>query len=89
MIYVHIIVRRKTSTYLTERCLEFNFKSATWSYFNRGTADGVGGTLKQIADRIVANGNDVKDDADFYRLVKTQTNVKLFLVSEDERYYKI
>ena len=32
----------------------------------------------------MANGKDIKDEIDFYHLVKPETNIKLFLVTQDE-----
>lgn len=53
---------------------EEGFKFGTWSYLEsshgKGAADGIGGTLKRTADRLVATGSDIKDVSFLKKLKK-------------------
>jgi len=69
------------------------FERATWNFTESGhgksSADGVGGTVKRTADRLVAGGKDINDADAFYNNVsKELKNVQLFQVSgtDIERY---
>ena len=64
------------------------FKSVTWNFteasHRKGAPDGVGGALKNLADRLVAYGTDIPDaEALLYNLSK-QSSVKLFKVTEED-----
>ncbi|XP_045175680.2 uncharacterized protein LOC123536521 [Mercenaria mercenaria] len=67
----------------------FEFEIATWNFTESGhgksAADGVGGTVKRTADRLVATGTDIPDAKAFYENVgKHLENVQLFLIESDD-----
>ncbi|XP_042907124.1 uncharacterized protein [Parasteatoda tepidariorum] len=81
--------RQKNNFYLfSQRLFKYDFMRGTWSFFEsghgKGAADGIGGTLKRIADRIVACGTDITDVHQFIHCVRKSTEIKLFCVTEEE-----
>lgn len=62
-------------------------KSVTWNYSESGhgknAADGVGGTLKRIADDAVAQGKDVNDFCRFMEVLKLKLD-KIFVLPIEE-----
>jgi len=63
-------------------------KGGTWNFFEashgKGAPDGVGGTLKRTADKLVTNGRDIPDAHELYKaLTETSTTVKLFYVASE------
>lgn len=66
------------------------FERATWSFFptsnSKGAPDGIGGTVKRIADNLVMRGNDVTDGHTLFE--KVSNSLKgVHIVEEDmERY---
>lgn len=72
------------STELARRGLN----GGTWNFFEashgKGAPDGVGGTLKRTADKLVSNGRDIPDAYELYKaLTETSTTVKLFYVGSE------
>ncbi|KAJ3613562.1 hypothetical protein NHX12_019809 [Muraenolepis orangiensis] len=58
--------------------------SLSWRCHGKGAPDGIGGTLKWSADRIVRLGEDVPDAFTlFQKLWGLESTVELFFVSED------
>lgn len=81
--------KQKKNFYLFNKYVEkFKFQWCTWNFFEsghgKGAADGVGGMLKRVADRIISCGGDIADADDFFRQLKDKTKVKLYLISESE-----
>ncbi|XP_061892415.1 uncharacterized protein LOC133642309 [Entelurus aequoreus] len=65
------------------------FKDLSWNFFEashgKGAPDGIGGTLKRSADRIVRLGEDVPDAFTLFQKLKgLESTVQLFFVSEDD-----
>jgi len=64
------------------------FTSATWNYSEsgqgKGAADGIGGSLKRIADRLVAQGQDIPDPQSLYNPLKGKTITELFYVTPSD-----
>ncbi|WAR00131.1 hypothetical protein MAR_024503, partial [Mya arenaria] len=63
----------------------YGFESVTWNFTETGhgksVADGVGGTVKRTADRIVANGKDINDVTALFENVRGELkNVRLFTI---------
>ncbi|GAA6092441.1 uncharacterized protein LOC124051031 [Tachysurus ichikawai] len=63
-------------------------KGGSWNFFEashgKGAPDGVGGTLKRTADKLVTNSHDIPDAHELYKaLTETSTTVKLFYVSSE------
>lgn len=63
-------------------------QNLTWNYteagHGKGAPDGVGGTLKRTADRIVAEGKDVNTFDSLINVLKKEcTGIKLFPIDED------
>jgi hypothetical protein len=63
------------------------YKKVVWNFLEaahgKGAPDGVGGTLKRTADRLVAQGRDLSNAAGLYRALLSETNVKLFYIEEE------
>ncbi|KAG8246890.1 hypothetical protein J6590_074292, partial [Homalodisca vitripennis] len=82
----------RTLFYLFSRALRACFKNrkfATWNYgapgHGKGAPDGIGGSLKRTADRVVALGNDISDFRTFVEVLQTHTRrVRLAIVEEDD-----
>ncbi|CAH0547039.1 unnamed protein product [Brassicogethes aeneus] len=67
------------------------FKKLTWNFSEAGhgksSADGVGGSLKKMADLAVSHGNDIMCAKDFVHVLHAtnpQSKIKLFLIEENE-----
>lgn len=74
---------------LTKEPFKKVFKDISWHFFEashgKGAPDGVGGTLKRSADRIVRHGRDIPNaEVMFYKLKKTGT-----FVGEDDVQRKV
>lgn len=66
----------------------------TWNFFEanhgKGAPDGVGGTLKRSADRLVCMGEDIPDaEMLFLKLKRQESAVELFFVSENSVEAKV
>lgn len=63
------------------------FKTVTWNFteasHGKGAPDGVGGALKNLADRLVAYGTDIPNAAALLENLSSQSTVKLFKVTEE------
>ena len=72
---------------------QLGYKYATWSYFEaahgKNAADGIGGVLKRTLDRRVKGiwqtyGKDVSNAIEALTLLKQETNVNLYYVSDTD-----
>uniref|UniRef100_A0A2A4ISZ8 Uncharacterized protein n=1 Tax=Heliothis virescens TaxID=7102 RepID=A0A2A4ISZ8_HELVI len=65
-----------------------NISAATWNFtetaHGKGPADGVGAALKGAANNYVLKGNDIPDYQTFVQVVKTNCNVLVYEVSEQD-----
>jgi len=64
-------------------------RAATWDYMEaghgKGAPDGIGAVLKRTADRLVSSGRDMASaDVVFDALNSTESQIKLFFVTDDE-----
>ena len=64
------------------------FESVMWNYFEVGhgksVVDSVGGSLKQTADAAINQGTSITTAEKFYAVVGEETNIKLFLIVEED-----
>lgn len=79
--------RQKQNFYLFgTKLFENGFQLATWNFFEaahgKGAADGIGGVLKRVADRMVAHGADIMNSQQFFEQVQKETTIKLFLIDK-------
>ncbi len=89
--------RNKHHVLLSSYCArEAGFDTVTWNYFEAGhgksAADSVGGTLKRTAESAIGHGALITTAEEFYTVLSDKTNIKLFLVPEeniDEVFRKI
>ena len=93
---LHFISDGPTSQYRNKSCFYLastvpfmhGFKSVTWNYteasHGKGAPDGVGGALKNLADRIVAYGTSIPNADSLYDQLKVNSSVTLFKVSEEK-----
>ena len=82
--------KQKNNFYLiaTRFFEQYRFESLTWNFFEsghgKGAADGIGGSIKRLADHFVASGHDIIDASEFFEALKDRSKIKLFLVSKDD-----
>ncbi|XP_038124838.1 uncharacterized protein LOC119772465 [Cyprinodon tularosa] len=93
---IHFISDGPTSQYRNKSCFYLastvpfmhGFKSVTWNYteasHGKGAPDGVGGALKNLADRIVSYGTSIPNADSLYDQLKVNSSVTLFKVSEEK-----
>lgn len=72
-------------TYLRKFCT----MALTWNYsesgHGKGAPDGIGGTLKRTANRLVGEGTDIPNFREFVKVLSREvSNVKLFIVTKEE-----
>jgi len=67
---------------------EMGFTTATWNLFEashgKGAADAIGGVLKRTADNMVNQGTDIPDAVTLFKVLKKETKVELFYVSQED-----
>ena len=66
-----------------------NFKIATWNYSESGhgkaAADGIGGSLKRTADRLVAHGFDITDASVLFSALQTSSSeTELYMITDSD-----
>lgn len=84
--------RNRTIFYLLAHALEAfitKVKYATWNYsapgHGKGAVDGIGGSLKRLADSVVACGQDIKDFNSFVRVLQEKTRkIILYVISLED-----
>ncbi|KAJ8271071.1 hypothetical protein GJAV_G00122420 [Gymnothorax javanicus] len=81
--------RNKVSFYLVSTVpFMKGFQSVTWNFteasHGKGAPDGVGGALKNLADRLVAYGTNIPDAEALLHNLSEQSSVKLFKVTEED-----
>nr|XP_053618254.1 uncharacterized protein LOC128679821 [Plodia interpunctella] len=82
--------KQKNNFYLlaTRFFEQYRFESLTWNFFEsghgKGAADGIGGSIKRLADNFVASGHDITDAFEFYEALKDRSKIKVFLVEKDD-----
>ncbi|KAL2092912.1 hypothetical protein ACEWY4_012710 [Coilia grayii] len=93
---LHFISDGPTSQYRNRSCFYLastvpfmhGFKWVTWNYteasHGKGAPDGVGGALKNLADRIVSYGTSIPNAESLYDQLKANSSVTLFKVSEEK-----
>lgn len=87
--------RNKTMFYIISK-LYWNFPNlelVTWNFseagHGKGAADGVGGTVKRVADAAVAKGKDIDNIDDFMTIVaQSAENVKLEIINDYQIFEK-
>lgn len=69
-------------------CEVFGLNSATWNFTTPGhgksSADGVGGTVKNMCDRAVANKKDIKCAQDIVNLIENNSKIRMFLILDND-----
>lgn len=54
--------------------------------YGKGAPDGLGGTLKRMADSLVSKGTDIPDASELFSVLsKTDTAIKLFFLWKREQ----
>jgi len=81
--------RNRFNLYFLSRLPHFGpFTSATWNFsesgHGKGAADGIGGSLKRLADRLVAEGHNIPDPQSLYEILKGKTVTELFYITSDD-----
>lgn len=80
---------KKNSFLLSEVPLTLGFNRATWNYFptshGKGAPDGIRGTVKRTADRLVLHGNDITNGKEFFEKISNRLNgVQLHYIEDEE-----
>lgn len=70
-------------------CGEFQLERASWNFTSAGhgksAADGVGGTIKNMCDTYVSNGNNVLSAGDMLKVIKLKSStIEVFIVTEQQ-----
>lgn len=64
------------------------FMNVTWNFteasHEKGVPDGVGGALKNLADRIVSYGTSIPDADPLFEQLKLNSSVRLFKITEED-----
>ena len=81
--------RNKTAFYLASTVpFMRGFEYVTWNFseasHGKGAPDGIGGALKNLADRLVAYGTSIPDTKTLHDQLATHSSVRLYLGTEDE-----
>ncbi|XP_062386091.1 uncharacterized protein LOC134073124 [Sardina pilchardus] len=81
--------RNKTNFYLASTVpFMMGFQHVTWNFseasHGKGAPDGVGGALKNLADRIVAYGTSIPDVDTLHHQLDAQSSVHIFKITEDD-----
>lgn len=81
--------RQKKKFYLLNtRLFDLGFSFASWNFFEaghgKGSPDGVGGSVKRTADRILASGVNIPDASTLFKVLSaTDSRVKLFFTDSE------
>lgn len=74
--------------FLQQLAKDLDLKWATWNYsaagHGKGSADGIGATIKQTADAFVAQGHELPDFKTFVIKMVARMNVVLIAISNSE-----
>ena len=79
--------KNKNNIHLFSQLPKFNkkFVSGTWNYSESGhgkrAADGIGDSLKRLADRLVVQGEDIPDPKSLYAMLRGKTITQPFFTS--------
>lgn len=77
----HIITHHLASSFLPLKSVTWNFSEAG---HGKGAPDGIGGTVKRTADRLVAMGDSIPNFAKFVELMKKSfDNITLHTISKE------
>ncbi|XP_048092646.1 uncharacterized protein LOC125289715 [Alosa alosa] len=81
--------RNKTNFYLASTIpFMMGFQHVTWNFseasHGKGAPDGVGGALKNLADRIVAYGTNIPDVDTLHQQLDAQSSVHILKITEDD-----
>lgn len=82
--------KNKTNFYLFHYFMnELNLQRGTWNYTTAGhgksVADGIGGTVKGMCDRYVANGSDITCAKDMHDYInKSSSSIKCYTVTAEQ-----
>lgn len=83
---------KKNSFLLSEVPLTLGFNRATWNYFptshGKGAPDGIRGTVKRTADRLVLHGNDITNGKELFEKISNRLNGVQVHCTEDEEMGK-
>ena len=80
--------RQKANFYLFSKELHaLGFNAGTWNFseagHGKGAADGIGGAVKQSADRLVNQGQNISSPKLLYEaLSKSETSIRLYFVED-------
>lgn len=81
--------RNRTNFYLASTVpFMRGFKHVTWNFteasHGKGAPDGVGGALKNLADRIVSYGTSIPDADTLFEQLNLNSSVRLFKITEED-----
>ena len=81
--------RNRKNMYLFSSCLyQLGFTFGTWNFsevgHRKGAPEGVGGVLKRVADRLIAEGNDIPNADILFNKLKENTSISLHYITSDK-----
>lgn len=69
---------------LSTEPFDLGFEEVSWNYFEashgKGAPDGIGGSLKRTADRLIRLGTDIASAEELYQVLSNRSNIKLYLI---------
>ncbi|CAG4918489.1 unnamed protein product [Colias eurytheme] len=86
--------RNKTMFYIISKLYWYytNLRLVTWNYteagHGKGAADGIGGTVKRLADAAVAHGNNIVSIDDFVSVVTYSTASIIIKIIEEHKIFE-
>ena len=67
---------------------EQNFKLGSWNFIEsghgKGAPDGVRGAIKRLANRLMAQGNDIPDGITLFNVLQQNTTMSLYYISTQD-----
>ena len=81
--------RQKLNFFLfSTKIFQLGYLSATWNFWEashgKGVPEGIGGSIKRQADKLISQGNDITDAWSLYQAMVPNTSIKLFFVEASE-----
>ena len=80
--------RQKGNFFLWSTEIHDDFKTSSWNFHEaghgKGIPDGIGGTLKRLADNKVRLGSDIMSASDFIGAINNSTRIHLHKITTDD-----
>ncbi|CAH0559371.1 unnamed protein product [Brassicogethes aeneus] len=74
------LAAKNLNTFFLDAKIEWNFSAPG---HGKGPMDGIGGTIKRLADRKILHGSDISSAQEFADIVKRSTKIGIFVIDKD------